>query len=119
MSVEKTAEAQATAITREDGEENLRQQQLTAALLRAQNELGEGLVIVDPHTQRFVYVNDALCQLYGYSAAERLALPSFLALVVPEHQADFRTRLAQRTQGRSVENHYESAVCRKDGAPAG
>src|SRR5215470_14801630 len=90
-------------------------QQLSAALLQAQSDLGEGVAIVDPHTQRFVYVNDALCVLYGYSAAELLALPSFLTLIVPEDQAAFRARLAQRQQGQQVENPYELAVCRKDG----
>ena len=65
------------------------QQQLSTALLQAQSNLGEGVAIIDPQTQRFVYVNDALCQLYGYSAAELLALPSFLTLIVPEEQSAF------------------------------
>jgi len=92
------------------------QPQLAAALFHALSELGEGVALVDPHTQRFLYVNDALCRLYGYSAAELLALPSFLAVVVPEDQAAFGLRLAQRQQGQAMESHYELAVSRKDGA---
>lgn len=97
-------------------EELRRQQEFSAALLQAQSDLGEGVAIVDPQTQRFVYVNAALCQLYGYSAADLFALPSFLALVAPEEQAHVRTRLAQRRQGQLVPNHYELTVCRKDGS---
>ena len=117
MSIEKAEAAQAAietmleAVAADPGQ----QQQLSTALLQAQSDLGEGVAIIDPQTQRFVYVNDALCQLYGYSAAELLDLPSFLTLIVPEEQGAFRTRLAQRQQGQPTENHYELAVRRKDG----
>lgn len=118
MSIEKAEAAQAATETmlKAVAADPEQQQQLSAALLQAQSDLGEGVAIVDPQTQRFVYVNDALCQLYGYSAAELLALPSFLTLIVPEEQSAFRTRLSQRQQGQPMDNHYELAVCRKDGA---
>ncbi len=99
------------AVTADPGQ----QQQLSTALLQAQSDLGEGVAIIDLQTQRFIYVNDTLCRLYGYSAAELLALSSFLTLVVPEEQGAFHTRLAQRQQGQPTENHYELAVRRKDG----
>jgi PAS domain S-box-containing protein len=117
MSIEKAEAAQAAvetmleAVAADPG-----QQQLSTALLQAQSDLGEGVAIIDPQTQRFVYVNDdALCQLYGYSAAELLALPSFLTLIVSEEQGAFRTHLAQCQQGQPTENHYKLAVRRKDG----
>jgi PAS domain S-box-containing protein len=116
MSSQKTKLTQAAPERTHEGTMDPGQQpQLASALLRALSDLGEGVALVNPHTQRFVYVNDALCRLYGYSAAELLALPSFLALVVPEDQAAFGLRLAQRQQGQAVDNHYELAVCRKDG----
>ena len=61
-----------------------RRTELFQALLEAQREVGEGLVIVDG--ERPLYVNDAFCHITGYSLDELLALPSLLLLVVPEER---------------------------------
>src|SRR5439155_21208580 len=61
-----------------------RRTELFQALLEAQREVGEGLVIVDG--ERPLYVNGAFCQITGYSLDELLALPSVLEIVVPEER---------------------------------
>src|SRR3954454_22515539 len=62
-----------------------RRTELFQALLEAQREVGEGLVIVDG--ERPLYVNGAFCQIAGYSLDELLALPSLLEIVIPEERA--------------------------------
>jgi len=62
---------------RKQAEEALRHQTaLYESLLKAQSDLREGVVIAEG--ERIIYVNDALCELLGRSAAEILALPSFM-----------------------------------------
>lgn len=90
---------------------------LYEALLGAQSDLGEGVSIVDAVSQRFLYVNDALCAIYGYARRELLALPSFFDLV-PAHEAvALRGRLGRRLLGEAVPDHYEMTVRHRSGRP--
>src|SRR3954463_9110226 len=68
-----------------------RRTELFQALLEAQREVGEGLVIIDG--DRPLYVNGAFCQITGYSLDELLTLPSVLDIVVPEERACVAERL--------------------------
>jgi len=56
---------------------------LHRALLQAQSDLGEGMVVIDTATARIERVNTVLCLIFGYSQSEILALPSFYDLVDP------------------------------------
>jgi PAS domain S-box-containing protein len=82
-------------------------------LLKAQSDIGDGVSITEG--QRFVYVNDALCKIYGYTREELLSLPTFLDLVVPEHKEWVVNRLRARLSGENVGDQGELEVIRKDG----
>lgn len=99
---------------RKRAEEALKQQKdLYEALLKAQSDLGEGLLITDGQCIRFA--NDAADQISGYSAAELIALPSFFELVVPEQRDALIERFRQRLSGQDVPDHYQTAVLHKSG----
>lgn len=109
---------QAEIAERNQAEEALRQQtQLYESLLRAQSELGDGVAITEG--MNFVYLNEALCQMYGYSAEELYALPSFLDLVAPEERDRLVERLRLRLQGVDTSDRGETTVIRKDGQRIG
>jgi diguanylate cyclase (GGDEF)-like protein/PAS domain S-box-containing protein len=90
-----------------------RRTELFQALLEAQREVGEGLLIVDG--DRPLYVNDAFCQIIGYSLNDLLALPSLLDLVVAEERAGLADQLrSHATEGHVVSRH-ETAVRHRNG----
>src|SRR5690348_5978638 len=90
-----------------------RRTELFQALLKAQREVGEGLVIVDG--ERPLYVNGAFCQTTGYSLDELLTLPTLLDIVVPEARDQLVARIRERPpRGQSV-SHFETAIFHHDG----
>src|SRR5437867_482841 len=88
------------------------------AFLRAQSEIGEGFAIVDGKTQRFLYVNDGICKISGYTAEELLAKPSIFEQVVPEERGPLIRLLGQRVNGEDGPGRVEVAILRKDGERA-
>jgi len=90
-----------------------RRTELFQALLEAQREVGEGLVIVDG--ERAQYVNGAFCQISGYSLDELLAMPSLLEIVVPEERAQLAERIHRRAMGGDTVSHIDSAIRHHDG----
>jgi len=90
-----------------------RRTELFQALLEAQREVGEGLVIVDG--ERPLYVNGAFCQISGYSLDELLSLPSLLEIVVPEERAQIADRIHHRAADSHAVSHIETAIHHHDG----
>jgi PAS domain S-box-containing protein len=95
-------------------EDNLRKQkELYETLINAQSEMGEGVSITEG--EKFVYVNDALCNLYQYSREELLSMKSFMAIVPEVEKKRLAVRLQQRLNGNAVGDTGETRILRKDG----
>lgn len=82
-------------------------------LLRAQSDLGVGVAMTEG--VKFTYVNEALCNIYGYTAEELLALPSFLDLVPATARPPLEARMRERVAHVDVPSHGETSIVRKDG----
>jgi diguanylate cyclase (GGDEF)-like protein/PAS domain S-box-containing protein len=89
--------------------------QLWETLLAAQSELGEGVAVVDIEQLQILFVNDALCEMCGYSPEEILGLPSFFALVPPGDVPELEEGRVRRTAGAPVSDRTASRLVSKDG----
>jgi len=92
----------------------LHQTDLYESLLKAQSDLGEGVAILDSEG-RFLYANDALCEMFEYSRDELLAMASFVQLVAPDLVDFVGNRFAQRLRGAEVPEHYDLAGLTQSG----
>ncbi|MEJ7822239.1 MAG: PAS domain-containing protein [Chitinophagaceae bacterium] len=87
---------------------------LYEGLLQAQNEMGEGIAIIEG--ERFIFLNDALCKIYGYSREELLALPSFLEIVDPDDHKRIADRFRQRfIESNNLSDYLEIIGLHKEG----
>lgn len=82
-------------------------------LIQAQNEMGEGFVVVED--EKFIYANEAFCQLTGYSLTELRALPGAREVIVPETRLAILQRYRDRVGGQETIEHYETTLIRKGG----
>src|SRR4051794_8754108 len=90
--------------------------QLWDSLLAALTELGEGVALVDVETQKYLFANEALTRMYGYSAEELLALPSFFALMPGDEVDRLEPERATRAAGGpGAGDVYQTRMTRKDG----
>ena len=95
-------------------EQNLRKQRdLYESLIETQSEMGHGIAITENKT--FIYINDALCKMYGYSKDEIEKHPSFMNLVIPEDKKRIETLLKKILAGPETSDKGETTVIRKDG----
>ncbi|MGI8892569.1 MAG: sensor histidine kinase [Bacteroidia bacterium] len=98
----------------QQAKETLQEQtKLYVNLLNAQSDLEEGVSIVDG--QKFTYVNDALCRMYGYSETELLELRSFMNLVPEEEREEIKNKYRSRLAGQETSEFGETTIMRKDG----
>ncbi len=86
-----------------------------AALLQAQSDLGEGMLVVDG--QRIITANGAAARMSGYSTIELIDLPSILDLVPAEERQRLTSWLTSRLAGERSALQYECAIARRDGMP--
>lgn len=97
-----------------EAEEKLKvQTQLYQNLLKAQSEIGEGVSITEG--EKFVYVNDALCRIYGYSKEELLSMSSFFEIIAPEERENFMKIFKRRFEDTLVAENGQISIIRKDG----
>jgi PAS domain S-box-containing protein len=73
-----------------------------------------GIYEVDFRTGRFTSVNDAMCQILGYSRDELLALTAF-DILDDEGRASFAARIIRGQAGEKLDDAVEYKVRRKDG----
>ena len=66
--------------------------------------------------QRLVYANPRLAELFGYTPAELLALPTLFALVHPDDRPMVEERLRQRIDGEITVSTHAMRGLRRDGA---
>lgn len=84
------------------------------ALLQAISDLGEGFLVAEG--ARLIYANDAYCAMTGYTIQELKAMPSLLDIALPAERGALRAKFQARMRGEPQEDHYESAIVRKDGS---
>ncbi|MES2395975.1 MAG: ATP-binding protein [Bacteroidota bacterium] len=95
-------------------EQNLRKQKdLYESLIETQSEMGQGIAITEGES--IIYVNDALCKMYGYNKDEILNFPSFFDIVIPEEKERLSLRLSHRLYGNEMGDTGETTILAKDG----
>lgn len=80
------------------------------AVLRALDDLGQGVVIVDG--DRIVSANEIFSRMTGYGAQELADLGSFLAIFDVDHRAEVVEKLLDEHEGA----HFESLMIHRDGS---
>jgi PAS domain S-box-containing protein len=98
---------------RELAEEICQRKDFYESLLKAQSDVGEGLLVVKDG--RIRYANEAFCLISGYSASELTALPIFGELAVPDQRCLLEDRMRRGLHGETVENRYEAAILHRSG----
>jgi PAS domain S-box-containing protein len=94
-------------------EELVRQKGLYEALLQAQSDVGEGVLILEG--EEILYANEACEKISGYRVDELLALPSLFQIVPPEEREALRARVAQRLRADRLEPAYETTIVHRTG----
>lgn len=89
---------------------------LLASMLRLQEELGSGLVIIDADS-RPVYGSPAFLRMVGLELGDFLALRSVADVFAENRRPDVEDRRLRRKRGEIVPITYESRLLRRDGAP--
>jgi PAS domain S-box-containing protein len=89
------------------------QKDLYETLLKTESEMGEGVSITE--NEKIIYVNDAVCNIYGYTKEEILQLKSFIDIVPDEEKQGLAERLRQRISGEREQSAGETKIMRKDG----
>jgi two-component system, cell cycle sensor histidine kinase and response regulator CckA len=99
-----------------DSAEMLRRQRgLFEDLLKALGEMGEGVAITEG--TRFIFANQALATIYGYTVQELLALPSISDLIEPEERAKIAEQMRRGpVADGGILRYGETGLVRKDGA---
>jgi len=91
----------------------LNQKNLYETLVNTESEMGQGVSITEE--QKIIYVNDAVCKIYGYNREEILQFPSFLNIVAEDEKSRLTERLRQRIKGEREQSSGETRIVRKDG----
>jgi PAS domain S-box-containing protein len=94
-----------------------RQIDLYEALVQAQSDMGHGVAVYDGHSHHFLYVNNALAKIFGYTKEEMFLLPGIITLVHSDVWGTLEKRMAMRIADINVPEYFEAPGMRKDGTP--
>lgn len=89
------------------------QHTFSLALLRAQSDVDEGVLVIQD--KRIVFANEALARLSGYPLDELLNNFPFINLVHPDQREAIMAKHMRRLAGEQFENHYETSLISKNG----
>jgi len=89
------------------------QKDLYETLIKTESEMGQGVSITE--NEKIIYVNDAVCNIYGYSREEILKMSSFMDLIPEEEKSQLLERLKKRISGEREQSSGETIIRRKDG----
>ncbi|MDP2629619.1 MAG: PAS domain S-box protein [Candidatus Harrisonbacteria bacterium] len=89
--------------------------EFSETLLQAISDMGEGMAIVDPASDKFIYANKALSKILGYSKKEILAFDSILDITPQDELEHLKDRQHKRSGGEEIPSHYETVVLNKKG----
>jgi PAS domain S-box-containing protein len=99
---------------RKQAGEIYRQRNFYEALLKAQSDLGEGLIIVEG--EHIIYANEAFLKISGYTLQELKVLPSCFELLVKEEKDLFAKALRhQLIESTTTVDNYETILLHKNG----
>jgi len=90
----------------------IRQKELYETLVFAQSEMGEGMIIT--RGPAIVYVNDALCRMYGYTEKELLEMPTYFQLIPDLEQQRIAQRITDKEKGQ-LPAKGETMIKKKNG----
>jgi PAS domain S-box-containing protein len=88
------------------------QRDLYESLLTTQSEMGEGVSITEG--EKIIYVNDAVCSIYGYPREEILESASFFDYIPEEEKPIMMERFRQRSEGARDQSSGETKIRKKD-----
>ncbi|MCS7269785.1 MAG: PAS domain S-box protein [Gemmataceae bacterium] len=109
--LERWAYLASLAIVGHRDREALRESEEKFRLLAEESLAGVYLIQDD----RFIYINDAIAQIYGAPREEILSLPLVLNVIAPEDRALVAENLRRRLVGETVKTRYSFRVLRPDG----
>src|SRR5439155_25877891 len=85
--------------------EELRTQTQTREwMLRAMSDLGEGVIV--GNSERLAYVNEAYCEMLGYTSEELLAMPRMYDIVYVEDRPRAAENARRRRNGLATPDRY-------------
>jgi len=92
-----------------------RQGELDAALLAAQSDLGEAVVVIDLDTGRLTHANETFAEITGYTVAVLESMPSFVDLLRPEDRLVGEEMLRERRAAGTRTDPQATVLVRRDG----
>ncbi len=90
-----------------------KQTDLYQSMLQAQSDLGEGVMVIKG--DKVAYMNDAFCELTGYTPEELPDVTSLMKIIPSDRTELTEDWLAKRNSGQDVGEPFEGVIVNRDG----